>query len=152
MVIYQYTLKKPKVKPNVLVEFIYKIMIQCMYHDLNVVLLGDLMLIWSNLMFFLNVWIYMGYVILLRTSHVIKGPVCDLIMTNKPKRFDSTCSTVVVDTGLSDFHSLVFTATNQHVPKLQYNTFESRSYKHLDNKKCFWYDNCLVSHIMFLIM
>ena len=71
-------------------------------------------------------------------NNLVKEPTCfkgtpsviDLIVTNKPKRFKCTHC---VDIGLSDFHSLVCTATKQVVPKPTICTFKYRSYKKFNN-------------------
>ena len=54
----------------------------------------------------------------------------DLIITNKSKRFTST---ICVDTGLSDYHFLVCTATKIQLSTLAPIIFKYRSYKHFNN-------------------
>ena len=58
--------------------------------------------------------------------------VIGLIVTNAPK---SLKNTACFDTGLSDFHSLVCTASKIHVPKMESCTFKYRSYKKFSNEK-----------------
>ena len=126
--------KQPKVKTTLLVDCIDQIMSQCVHLDVNFILIGDLnvnMLSPNNLSDCFDTY---------GLKNIVKDPTCfkgnpsliDLIVTNRSKRFKSTVS---VDTGMSDFHSLVCTSTKLHVSKLQSNTFKYRSYKHFDNDK-----------------
>ena len=72
-------------------------------------------------------------------TNIIKEPTCckctpsliDLIITNKPKRFADAIST---DTGLSDFHNLVCTATKEHISKLNPTIFKYRTYRRFNNE------------------
>ena len=61
-----------------------------------------------------------------------ENPSCiDLILTNNPKRFQSSC---VAETGLSDFHRMTFTVMKTNVKK-----FEPRI-MHYSDYKNFWND------------
>ena len=70
-------------------------------------------------------------------KNIIKEPTCfkgclsliDVIITNKPKRFQNSVS---VDTGLSDFHNMVCVSTKFHLPKHKETTISYRSYKSFD--------------------
>ena len=68
----------------------------------------------------------------------VKGTpsIIDLIITNKPKRFNQT---VCADTGLSDFHNIVCTSTKFHIQKLKPVTIQYRSYKNF-NEDLFKHD------------
>ena len=61
------------------------------------------------------------------------NPVCiDLILTNVPRSFQSTC---VVETGLSDFHLMTLTVMGKHFKKYQPKIINYRSYKNFPNEK-----------------
>ena len=53
----------------------------------------------------------------------------DLILTNRPSSFHSTCTT---ETGLSDFHLLILTFFKSHYIRLRPKIIEYRNYKHFD--------------------
>ena len=58
-------------------------------------------------------------------------PKCiDLIITNVPRRFQTTC---VIETGLSDFHSITLTVMRKSFKKLKPRVINHRSYKHFSN-------------------
>ena len=60
-------------------------------------------------------------------------PACiDLILTNVPRSFQSTC---VVETGLSDFFLMILTAMRKSFKKYQPKTINYRSYKNFSNEK-----------------
>ena len=59
-------------------------------------------------------------------------PSCiDLILTNKSHKFQNSC---VIETGLSDFHRLILTATKMAFQKLRSRVINDRDYKHFDNE------------------
>ena len=61
------------------------------------------------------------------------NPVCiDLILTNVPRSFQSTC---VVETGLSDFHLMTLTVMRKSFKKYQPKIINYRSYKNFSNEK-----------------
>ena len=61
------------------------------------------------------------------------NPVCiDLILTNLPRSFQSTC---VVETGLSDFYLKTLTVMTEVFKKYQPKTVNHRSYKTFSNEK-----------------
>ena len=51
----------------------------------------------------------------------------DLILTNRPRRFQSTC---VLETGLYDFHLMTLTVMKKVFKKLKPRTICCRSYKY----------------------
>ena len=60
------------------------------------------------------------------------NPTCiDLILINAPQKFQSTC---VLETGLSDFHSMTVTFMRKIFKKLKPRTINHRSYNHLSNE------------------
>ena len=73
---------------------------------------------------------------LIRHPTCYKNPsnlVCiDLILTNVPRSFQSTC---VVETGLSDFHLMTLTVMRKSFKKYQPKTVNYRSYKNFSNEK-----------------
>ena len=61
------------------------------------------------------------------------NPVCiDLILTNAPRSFQSTC---LVETGLSDFHLMTLTVMRKSFKKYQPKIINYRSYKNFSNEK-----------------
>ena len=61
------------------------------------------------------------------------NPACiDLILTNVPRSFQSTC---VVETGLSDVHLMTLTVMRKRFKKYQPKTVNYRSYKNFSNEK-----------------
>ena len=59
-------------------------------------------------------------------------PTCiDLILTNVPRSFQSTC---VVETGLSDFHLMTLTVLRKSFKKFQSKLIKCRSYKTFSNE------------------
>ena len=73
-------------------------------------------------------------------QNLIKQPTCyknpsrptsiDLILTNVPRSFQSTC---VIETGLSDFHLMTLTVMKKSFKKFQPRIINYRSYKHFSN-------------------
>ena len=73
-------------------------------------------------------------------SNLIKQPTCcknptnstciDLILTNAPRSFHSTC---IVETGLSDFHLMTMTVMRKSFKKYQPSIISYRSYKNFSN-------------------
>ena len=65
------------------------------------------------------------------------NPTCiDLILTNVPRSFESTC---VLETRLSDFHLMALTVMRKRIKKFQPRVIHYRSYKHFSNeysRKC----------------
>jgi len=125
--------KQPKVKTVNLNQCIDQLMNEFV-NDVNVVIIGDTnenLLKPNSLKDCLDVN---------GLTNVIKDPTCfkctptliDLCITNKPKRFHKS---ITVDTGLSDFHHMICTATKSHVPKQKAITINYRSYKHFDQAK-----------------
>ena len=58
-------------------------------------------------------------------------PTCiDLILTNVPRSFQSTC---VIDSGLSDFHLMTLTVIKKSFKKFQPRIINYRFYKHFSN-------------------
>ena len=55
----------------------------------------------------------------------------DLILTNAPQKFQSTC---VLETGLSDFHLMTVTVMRKIFKKLKPRAINYRSYKHFSNE------------------
>ena len=74
-------------------------------------------------------------------KHLITQPTCyknpsnpasiDLILTNVPRSFQSTC---VVQTGLSDFHLMILTVIRKSFKKYQPKTINYRSHKNFSNE------------------
>ena len=73
-------------------------------------------------------------------QNLIKQPTCykntfrptsiDLILTNVPRSFQSTC---VIETGLSDFHLMTLTVMKKSFKKFQPRIINYRSYTHFSN-------------------
>ena len=73
-------------------------------------------------------------------QNLIKQPTCyknpsrptsiDLILTNAPLNFQSTCA---IETGLSDFHLTTLTVIKKSFNKFQPRIINYRSYKHFSN-------------------
>ena len=73
-------------------------------------------------------------------QNLIEQPTCyknlsrptsmDLILTNVPRSFQSTC---VIETGLSDFHLMTLTVMKKSFKKFQPRIINYRSYKHFSN-------------------
>ena len=62
-----------------------------------------------------------------------ENPSCiDLILTNNPKYFQSSC---VVETGLSDFYKMTVTVMETTFKKFQPRIIHYRDYKHLQNDR-----------------
>ena len=105
---------------------------QCVNSDFNLVLIGDF-----NVYMLKKNKDFKDCLDVNGLSNIVKKATCfkgvpsliDLIITNRPKRFKNTVS---VETGLSDFHSLVCTSTKFHIPKQKAITFTYRSYKHFN--------------------
>ena len=56
----------------------------------------------------------------------------DLMLTDVPRSFQSTC---VIETGLSDFHSIILTVMRKECRKFQSRIISYRSQRHFCNKK-----------------
>ena len=108
--------KQPKVKTCQLIICIDNMMTQLSTQDFNVILFGD---------FSVNMMKHNELTDCLQLNgltNLVKEPTCfkgtpsviDLIVTNAPK---SLKNTACFDTGLSDFHSLVCTASKTMFPK-----------------------------------
>ena len=125
--------KQPKVKIEFIIEIMECIMTQLAQYDFNIVLLGDFNVNMLKYNDFSNCLDINGL------TNIIKEPTCfkctpsliDLIITNKPKRFADAIST---DTGLSDFHNLVCTATKQQISILNPTIFKYRTYRRFNNE------------------
>ena len=73
-------------------------------------------------------------------KNIIKQPTCfknpgrpsciDLILTNRPKSFQSTC---VIETGLSDFHRMTVSVLKMHFRKLPPKVITCRNFSNYDN-------------------
>ena len=71
------------------------------------------------------------------------NPVCiDLILINVPRSFQNTC---VVETGLSDFHSMTLIVMRKSFKKNQPKIINYRSYKNFSNEK---YRETLISPLI----
>ena len=67
------------------------------------------------------------------------NPTCtDLILTNVPRSFQSTC---VLETGLSDFHLMTLTVMRKKFKKFQPKVIHYRPYKHFSNE---YFRKCLL--------
>ena len=53
-----------------------------------------------------------------------------MILTNKPKSFQSTC---VIETGLSDFHKMIVSVLKIHFQKLPLGLISYRDFSNYDN-------------------
>ena len=124
--------KQPKVKTCHVIETVDKIMLQLAQFDLNIVLLGDFNINMLRKNEFSDCLDINGLVNIVKEETCFKGvpSMFDLIITNKSKRFTST---ICVDTGLSDYHFLVCTATKIQLSTLAPIIFKYRSYKHFNN-------------------
>ena len=125
--------KQPKVKVTKLTEVMNNIMIQLEQHNVNIVFTGDFNINMLKPNEFADCLDINGLSNLVKETTCFKGTpsLIDLIITNNPQRFKGT---VVADTGLSDFHCLLCTATKQQVSKLKSNTFQYRTYKHFNEE------------------
>ena len=75
-------------------------------------------------------------------NSLIKQPTCfknpenpsciDLILTNKPRSFQSTC---VIETGLSDFHRMTVSVLKTHFRKLPPKFVTYRDFKKFENER-----------------
>jgi hypothetical protein len=130
--------KQPKVTSSHVIEIVDKVMFQLAQYDLNLVFLGDFNINMLKENEFSDCLDVNGLVNIVKDPTCFKGSpsMLDLIITNKPKRFTNT---TCVDTGLSDFHFLVCTASKIHLPTLMPISFKYRSYKHF-NKELFQQD------------
>ena len=62
-----------------------------------------------------------------------ENPSCiDLILTNKPRSFQSTC---VIETGLSDFHRMTVSVLKSHFRKLPPKIVTYRDFKRFENER-----------------
>ena len=62
-----------------------------------------------------------------------ENPSCiDLILTNKPRSFQSTC---VIETGLSDFHRMTVSVLKIHFRKLPPKVVTHRDFKKFENER-----------------
>ena len=109
--------KQPKVKIRFFTECVDNIMMKCINYDVNIVMLGDFNVNMLKSNDFTDCLDVNGLKNIVKDTTCVKGTptIIDLIVTNEPKRFKRS---VCVDTGLSDFHSLVCTATKLQIPKL----------------------------------
>ena len=63
----------------------------------------------------------------------LENPSCiDLILTNKPRSFQSTC---VIETGLSDFHRMTVSVLKSHFRKLPPKIVLYRDFKRFENER-----------------
>ena len=70
------------------------------------------------------------------------SPICiDLVLTNASGSFQSIC---VLETGLSDFHSMILTVMRNTFKKLQPRIISYRSCKNLSNEK---FKSCLLNEL-----
>ena len=74
-----------------------------------------------------------------RLKSLIKQPTCcknpcciDLILTNKPENFQSTC---VIETGLSDFYRMTPSVLKMHFRKLPPKVISYREFKKFENER-----------------
>ena len=75
-------------------------------------------------------------------NSLIKQPTCfknlekpsciDLILTNKPRSFQTKCA---IETGLSDFHRMAISVLKMHFRKLPPNIISYRHFKKFDNER-----------------
>ena len=63
----------------------------------------------------------------------IKPSCIDLMLTNFPRMFQSTC---VIETGLSDFHLTAVTVLRKTLKKVRPRIINCRSFKHFSNEAC----------------
>ena len=62
-----------------------------------------------------------------------ENPSCiDMILTNKPRSFQSTC---VIETGLSDFHRMTVSVLKTHFCKLAPKVVTYRDFKKFENER-----------------
>ena len=60
-----------------------------------------------------------------------ENPICiDLILNNKPRSLQITC---IIETGLSDFHRMVFSVLKTHFRKLPPKVVTYRDFKKFEN-------------------
>jgi hypothetical protein len=125
--------KQPKVGINYINETIDKLMLMLAQNELNIVILGDFNINMLKRNVFSDCLDIHGLVNIVKDVTCFKGTpsMIDLVITNKPKRFINTIS---VDTGLSDFHCLLCTATKIQLSALKPTTFKYRSYRKFDNE------------------
>ena len=70
------------------------------------------------------------------------NPTCtDLIITNVPRSFQSTC---VLETGLSEFHLMMLTVMRKRFKKFQPRVIHYRSYKYFSNE---YFRKCLLGEL-----
>ena len=124
--------KQPKVKLNLLIETVDRIMCCLATENYNIVLVGDFNVNMFKPNDFSDFIALNGMKNLVKEATCFKGTpsLIDLIITNKPKRFTTA---ICADIEISDFHSMICVATKAHVPKLQPRTFKYRSYRNFDN-------------------
>ena len=124
--------KQPKVKIACLIECLDKVVHAILDESVNIIILGDLnvnMFKENKLTECLDI---NGLKNIIKDATCKKGKptLIDLIISNKPRRLASTLS---VDTGLSDFHNLICTATKFDVPKQRATKIMYRSYRKFNN-------------------
>ena len=69
-------------------------------------------------------------------------PTCiDLVLTNMPRNFQSTC---VIETGLSDFHLMTLTVMRKNFKKTKPRIINYRSYNNFSNE---YYRKCLFNEL-----
>ena len=70
---------------------------------------------------------------LIKQPTCFKNPCCiDLILTNKPESFRSTC---VIETGLSDFYRMTLSVLKMHFCKLPPNVISYKEFKKFENER-----------------
>ena len=120
--------KQPKVKLyyiTVIIDDIMAVLAQC---DYNIVLIGDFNINVVRQNYFTDCLELNGLTYIVKEATCFKGEpsVINLIITNKPKRFQNTIS---LYTGLSDFYNMVCTSTKFQMLKLKPATFKYRTLK-----------------------
>ena len=139
--------KQPRAKICHLIECVDNIIMQISKHDFNIVLMGDFNVNMLNRNELSDCLDFNGFSNIVKDVTCFKGQpsMIDLLITNKPKRFRDT---ICVDVGLSDFHTLVCTATKFHVPKPESRTFKYRTFKNF-NREHFLHDLSVIPyHVM----
>ena len=129
--------KQPKVKDEHIIDILCKIIDKCTAEGLKTILVGDLNIDVSKSQHcLLNVFDVQG------VKNIVKQPTCfknvnnpsiiDLVISNVSTRLkDVTC----IETGLSDFHSMVCFATKMAVKQRKTKTVTYRCYKKFNDDK-----------------
>ena len=123
--------KQPKVKHVYLTDTIDNIMLNLVQYESNIVILGDLNINMMKHNLLSDCLHLNGLTNIIKDATCFKGApsIIDLVITNKPKRFNDT---ICADAEVSDFHYMTCTATKFNIPKLKPITFKYRSYKYFD--------------------